>query len=262
MRYNAPMSWASRRRTFYLSGVLLFFVVLVGIPLAVYLYRPATCEDGVMNQEETAIDRGGPCPILDENFLSPHSVLWSRAFRVRDGSYNAVAYVQNPNDGAGVLSAPYRFGLYDENNVLVAESEGTMFIMPLAVTPVFAGPIDTGNRAVARTYFEFTGPLTWQRLVNVTSAVAIGNKQVSDIAAVPRVDALVSNVSVAPIRDITFVAVAFDPAGNAFAASLTTVPSLAPKEGVQITFTWPEPFPYPVGRLDILTVLPPAPPEE
>lgn len=252
------MSWASRRRTLYLSGVLLFFLVVIGIPLAVYLYRPATCTDGVQNQEETSIDRGGPCPLLDEKSLSPHSILWARAFRVRDGSYNAVAYIQNPNDGAGVLSAPYRFGLYDENNVLVAETTGSTFIMPLSITPVFAGTIDTGNRVVARTYFEFTGPLTWQRLTNTTSAVTIRNKEIGDIATAPRASATATNVSVADVKDISFTAVAFDPAGNAFAASLTTAPRLAPKESTQIVFTWPEPFIYPVGRLDILTTLPPV----
>jgi hypothetical protein len=254
----AAMSWASRRRTLYLSGVALFLLVVIGIPLLIYLYRPPTCTDGIQNQEETSIDRGGPCSILDERFLSPHSVLWSRAFRVRDGSYNAVAYIQNPNDGAGVLSAPYRFSLYDENNILVAEAEGTTFVMPLSVTPVFVGPVDTGNRIVTRTFFEFTGPLTWQKLVNVTPAITVSNKQITHTTTMPRVTALASNTSVAPVEDMLFVAVAFDPAGNAFAASRTIAPSLAPKGRVTITFTWPEPFPYPVGRLDILTVLPPG----
>jgi hypothetical protein len=253
------MSWAGRRRFLYLFGVALFFLVVVGIPLAVYLYRPATCTDGIQNQEETSPDRGGPCPLLDESALSPHSILWSRAFPVRDGSYNAVAYIENPNDRAGVLSVPYRFGLYDENNILVAERTGEMYIMPLSITPVFAGTISTGNRVVARTYFEFTGPMTWQKLTNATPAISIHNKTIGDTTTVPRAAASVTNVSVATVKDVTLTAVVFDPAGNAFAASQTTLTRLAPQETAEIVFTWPDPFPYPVGRLDILAVMPPVP---
>src|SRR3989344_7429415 len=91
------MSWASRRRTFYILGIVLFFMVTVGIPAAIFLYKPPTCFDGKQNQEETAVDKGGPCLLLDERTLVPHAVVWSRSFEVRDGTYSAVAYIENPN---------------------------------------------------------------------------------------------------------------------------------------------------------------------
>src|SRR3989344_828026 len=140
------MSWASRRRTVYLLGIFLFFAVVLGIPTAIWLYEPPTCFDGTQNQGETALDKGGPCVLLDERTLSPSAILWSRAFSVRTGSYNALAYIENPNRDAGVRLVAYRFGLYDEKNVLVAERDGRTFVMPGGITPVFEGAIDTGNR--------------------------------------------------------------------------------------------------------------------
>ncbi|MCE9541046.1 hypothetical protein K8R03_00625 [Candidatus Kaiserbacteria bacterium] len=247
------MSWASQRRFTYGFGTVLFFIILIGGPLAYhFLTIPATCSDGIQNQGETAIDKGGPCPLLDSRTLSPYVVLWSRSFHVRDGSYNSVAYIQNPNEKAGIRDVSYRFGLYDANNVLIAERTGSTFIMPGTITPIFEGAIDTGNRIVAHTYFEFTQPLTWERLDDTSSVVTVNNRQVSATDSAPNVSAVAMNTSVRDMRDITFVTVAFDPAGNAFAASQTTTSDLPGGESQPIVFTWPDPFNVALGSIDII----------
>ena len=258
------MSWASKRRTTYLGSIFLVLAILIGIPLAVWLYEPASCFDGKQNQEETAIDKGGSCRLLDEQTLTPYSVLWSRSFQVRapgqtnDATYSAVAYIENPNEGAGVQQVGYRFGLYDERNVLVAERLGTTFIMPSGVTPVFQGAINTGNRAVVRTYFEFTGPLVWERVVNAASVLTVSNKIVTNTSETPRLTALVKNGSVTDIIRPSFVAVAFDTAGNAFAASETLLSRIDAGEEKEIVFTWPGAFLYAVGRVDVIPLLLPV----
>ena len=222
------MSWASRRRTIYAIGVILFFLIVVGGPLLYsHLKTPPTCTDGIRNQGETSVDKGGPCPLLDTSSLSPSAILWTRSFYVRSGSYDAVAYIQNPNQEAGVRAVSYRFGLYDERNVLIAERTGTTFLMPGGITPVFEGAIDTGNRVVSHTYFDFTTPVIWERMADTSGAVAISNTQISDITTTPRVTANVQNTSVAGIRSMTFVVIISDPAGNAFAASQTALTGLA-----------------------------------
>jgi len=254
------MSWASRRRSAYAGGVILFFAVVVGFPVAYWYFSiPETCTDGKQNQGETGIDTGGPCLLLDTQSLSPSSILWARSFRVRDGSYNSVAYIQNPNEGAGVVRAPYRFGFYDDRNVLVAEKKGTTFLMPGAVTPVFSGAIETGNRIVSRTYLEFTEPLRWERLVDVSRVVKVSDINTTEQDGLPRVTATALNSSVGIVRDITFIISVFDPAGNAFTASQTAIPQLAPGEKRQIIFTWPEAFRITVGRIDIIPIVRPEP---
>ena len=253
------MSWASRRRASYLFGIIVFFSVVIGGPLAYkYFSIPPTCTDGIQNQDETSIDKGGPCLIVDESSLQPYALLWARGFRVRDGSYNAVAYIQNPNRDVGVRSARYRFGLYDAKNVLVAEREGTMYIMPGATTPVLEGRIDAGNRIVARTYFEFIEPFTWERMKNNALVISVNNKDISDISVAPRLTALAQNSSVVAQTNISFVAVIFDPAGNAFAASATSLQRLNPGETSPITFTWPDPFTIQPGRTDVIPLMAPS----
>lgn len=261
------MSWASRRRAAYGFGVIAFLALVIGGPIAYsYLSEPATCTDGKRNQGETSIDKGGPCPLLDERMLSPHTILWSRAFRVRTESstgiafYNAIAYVHNPNKTAGVRSVAYRFGLYDSNNVLVAERTGSTFVMPGILTPVFEGAISTGQRTVARTQFEFLEPLVWERLDDTSGVVRIIERTLSGQDSAPRISARVQNTSVRELRDLTFIATVFDQGGNAFAASQTTLSALPGGATEDVIFTWPEPFGITVASVDVAVITPPEPP--
>lgn len=255
------MSWASRRRASYAFGVFLFFFILIGVPVAYWYFTiPPTCEDGIQNQEETSIDRGGPCLLLDEGSLAPAPVLWARSFPVRDGSYSAVAYLQNANDGAGVREVSYRFSLYDSENVLVAEREGSTFIMPGGVTPVFESGIQTGNRKAVRTYFVYTEEHVWERMQDRSHIVVINDKKISDTLTIPRVSASAINNSVRDIDDIHIIATVFDAAGNAFASSQTMMPKLKAGEKKDITFTWPDPFDISVSRIDIIPLVTPGAP--
>lgn len=254
------MSWASRRRTFYLSGVILFFALIAGIPFVIWWYEPATCFDGKQNQGETVVDRGGPCQLLDERALIPQAIQWARSFAVRDGSWSAVAYIENPNESGGVFLVPYRFKLYDDRNIIVAERLGSTYIMPNSITPVYEGGIDTGNRRVARTYFEFAAPLVWERAVDSAGVIEITGKTLSNERVSPRVAAFAENTSVVEAEDVEFVSVLFDPEGNAVAASRTVLPVMRPGEKQEIVFTWPEAFVGPLGRIDILPVREPMRP--
>ena len=246
-----------RRRVLYLLCVFLFFAVLIGIPLAIFLHRPPSCSDGIQNQDETSPDHGGPCLLLDDTAITPHAILWARSFKVRDGVYDSVAYVENPNNGAGVAQVGYRFGLYDSANVAVAEKKGVMYVMPGGITPVFDSDINTGNRDATHTRFEFTGPLVWERMQSVANAVKVTDKEMTDQGTMPRLTASVTNTLIRDITNISFVAVVFDPAGNAFASSATKLTRLNAGETKQIVFTWPLPFAQPVGRLDVLPLLAP-----
>jgi hypothetical protein len=242
----------------YLTGIFLFFLIIIGGPIAYKILSiPATCFDGKQNQGETAKDKGGPCVLLDERYLQPQSIAWARSFRVRDGSYNAVAYIRNPNVSAGVESVPYHFSLYDAQNILVAERMGTTYIMPGGITPVIETGIPTGNRSAVHTYFEFTDSLAWKQMKNISSAITISNMTVTNMESEPRVSAVARNTSVETLHNVSFVAVVFDPSGNAFQTSSTIVDTLPPDASTPITFTWPDSFPAVVGHVDIIPIVAP-----
>jgi len=252
------MNWASQRRFLYIMGIILFFVALASIPLTMWLYEPATCFDDIQNQTETAIDRGGPCKLLDARSLIPRSILWTRPFLARKGVHSAVAYIENPNQDAGVKEAPYRIRIYDDKNVLVGEREGITPVMPGTITPVFEGEMMSGERLATRAFLEFIAPLVWERLRDHSQNIKISDREVKDIESAPQVSAVVTNDDVINFRDVEIVAVIFDTAGNAFAASRTVLPRLDARDVVPITFTWSQPFIRRVSRVDIMVVVPPA----
>lgn len=248
----AVSDWARKRQLMYGSGVILFFVAIFAPIVFVSVYEPPSCFDGKLNQGETAIDRGGPCQLLDERTLQPHAVLWARSFAVRDGFYNAVAYIENPNQEAGVYDAAYQFKLYDERNILIAERFGRVPIFPGKVFPIFESRIDTGNRVPVRTFFSFVNEFVWERMQDPTLGITILNEKLSDTDTTPRIDAVVRNNTVVPREDVVIIATVFDPAGNAIASSRTFVERIEPNETLPIAFTWPHRFSSSVARIDIV----------
>lgn len=254
------MSWAARRKAAYLiiAGLLVF--VPIAIAAYVLLEKDPTCFDGMQNQGEYSVDRGGPCVLLDERALTPHTVSWARALPVRlpgehgGGIYNAVAYVENPNQDAWVKSASYRFRLYDSQNLLVGEREGVITILPGATTPVFEGGIESGSRKATRAFFEFTEPLVWERGEKPFVDIAVGNPTVSSDGTT-RVSVMVQNTGSLVYEQVGFVAVLFDTTGNAFAASQTVRDAIGRKESAELVFTWPVVFEKVPGRIDVLPVM-------
>lgn len=246
--------WAKRRQIIYAVGVLLFFSAIIGPIVFFSVYEAPSCFDGKLNQEETDVDRGGPCQLLDERTVSPHAILWSRAFPVRDGFYNAVAYVENPNQEAGVYDAAYQFKLYDERNILIAERFGRVSVPPGQVFPIFESRIDTGNRVPIRTFFSFVNRFSWERMTDPVQGVVIQNEQLLAVDTAPRLEALVSNTTIRDKENIVVVATLFDEAGNAFASSRTLIERLTPQEQTSVVFTWPHPFSLKVARVDVVAL--------
>ena len=258
IQHMSQSDWAKQRQMLYGAGVVLFFVLLIA-PFVFYaMYDPASCFDGKLNQDETAIDRGGPCQLLDENFVQPHAVLWSRSFPVREGFYNAVAYIENPNQEGGIYDVAYQFKLYDDRNILIAERYGRTPVFPGNVFPIFESGIDTGNRVPVRTFFSFVEPLVWERMTDPTLGIVVQNERLSDLDTAPRLEASVHNNTVLPQEDLVIVATLFGVAGNAIASSRTIIDNIEPGQETAIAFTWPRPFTDDVARVDIVPLALPA----
>jgi hypothetical protein len=246
------MSWAAQRRLFYVLGSLCIFAALISFPVYSFLQTPPTCFDGIHNGLETDVDKGGECRLLDSRSLIPLSVQWVRPFETQEGIYNAVAYIENPNEQAGIMSLKYELRLYDAKNTPVAIREGTTYVMPGSITPLFEGRIDSGKRIVTRAFLDIVEEPRWERMTDVARAVAIENKQAQEVTVSPRVTAVAHNTAVRPITTPSFVAVVFDTAGNAFAGSQTTFERLDAGEKRDLVFTWNKTWPLVVGRIDVL----------
>ncbi len=234
--------WATTRKLAYTVGVVLFFAMLGIIGYFWHYYEAPSCTDGKQNQSEEGIDCGGTCAMACSSSVAMPIDLWRRSFLVAPGFYNAVAYIENPNPNLGVQKATYRFKLYDEQNVLVAEREGKVFIAPNERFAIFEPRIKTGERIPKRTFFEFLTFSDWIKNDTEKSKILVRDEKFSNISTLPRVDAILQNGTIVDIHDIDVVAIVYDKNENALAVSATKVDVLKGDSSQAITFTWPTPF--------------------
>lgn len=264
------MSWAETRRLIYALVVIGFFLAIIAPFVYRYLTRPATCFDGIQNQGEVEVDKGGPCIVRSESTIAPVTVRFAKVFKVSEGMYSAIGYVENPNRDVGLRNAEYEFVLYDNQGIYVAERRGRLFIPPQAVIPVFEAQVATGNQTPVRADLTFTPKTTWEKMerrfddlkVHDTVEENVVRKPcaINEFDCVehiyPRVRAVLKNSGLEPFSNVPVTAVVFDAAGNAIAASRTIVPSLLPGASADLVYTWNVPFSGDVSRVDIIPVPP------
>jgi hypothetical protein len=245
-------TWASTRKSVYTLGVVLFFLIISVWVYMLQYYKAPTCTDGKQNQTEEGIDCGGTCAVTCKASVANPIILWSRAFPITHGWYNAVAYVENPNPGVGVKSVTYRFKLYDDENVLVAERIGKAFIAPNERFAILEPRISVGERIPKRAFFEFLQFSDWVKLEKDMPKILVRGEKFSSTNTSSRVDATLQNGTIIDIPDINVVAIVYDKNDNAMAVSGSVVDKLKADSSYNITFTWDTPFPSTPARVEVI----------
>lgn len=234
---------------YYAVGAVVLLALVWAVYQAFFTAAP-TCFDGKQNGDELGVDCGGSCSLVCTQDTKPLAVLWSRAFEVASGTYTAAAYVQSNNLTAGAKNVPYSFQLFDSSNSLIVERDGVVDILPVSVMPIIETNINTGTRSASRALFAFGATPVWHAAQVPT--LTIGNEILASDGS--RLSATLSNNTLHDVVGVTVVAVLFDSAGVARAASKSVVS--VPKQSSQsVVFTWPQTMPG-VARADI-TALPP-----
>lgn len=262
------MTWAETRRLVYALGVLAFLLLCASPFIYRYLTIPPTCVDGIQNQGEVEIDKGGPCIVRAESSILPVTIRFAKVFKVEEGIYSVVGYIENPNRDVGVRDAAYEFVLYDASGIFVASRRGVTAVPPQAVVPVFEAKITTGTQIPVRADLTLMPRTAWEKMSRRLEDLAISQPQVEqtlrsscsrgDISCTdvyyPRVRATITNTGLESFSNVPVTVVVFDTQGNAMAASKTRVSSLTPRQSATVVYTWNSTFPSEVARVDIIPV--------
>jgi len=252
------MSWAARRQILYICIVLLFLGAVSAYPIyAIFIKHTPTCNDGIQNQDEKAIDCGGICPraCVDQVVAQP-LVEWARIFPVSGSVYNLVAYVQNPNVTYVGNPTRYLFKVFDKDNVLIDVVENTVAIPPTHTFPIFEQGFDAGKRIPNHVTFEFTEPVVWFSYKGEHTEFAVSGEVLVNATSSPRLDALITNKTTNVFKNIETVAILYDNTGNAVQVSRTYIPILADNNGKNVTFTWPTSLAREVTTVEIIPKVP------
>ncbi len=255
---SISMSWASKKQATYLFGTLLFLLLVIGIPTFFAVYDPPNCEDGIQNGTESGIDCGGSCKLVCSFQAAAPLVYWEQEFQVAPGTYTALALVENPNDTYEALSVPYVFRLRDNRNVLVEERKGSVYLPPHMIVPIFETGIQTQERIPTITDFMFSENPQWVHSSFVPPDVDVIDRQMINESVSPRLVAHIRNNTLDTFLKVPVVAILYDDTDNALHASRTIIEQLPGTSDVEIIFTWPQPFPRAVARIDVIPLFSPV----
>lgn len=232
--------WAFWRRVQYGAGVLAVLVLIGAGIYSKYIYAPPSCFDGVQNGTERGVDCGGACARVCAFDVREPVVQWSRAFRITDGFYNAVAYVENRNLTVGTPALNYTFSFYNESGDLITSRSGTTFLPPDSVYPIFEPRVAMGNQIPAETFLEIESIDNWTEASIGREQFEVRERTLSGVDNRPRLDTRIFNTLIQDEFDVEIVATIFDQNGNALTASRSVVPLLEAREEKSVVFTWPE----------------------
>lgn len=235
-------AWAFWRRVWYLIGTFVFLSLVSSLIYILFIKQAPTCFDGAQNGMERGVDCGGGCKLICPFDVVQPTVKWARSFRIMDGTYNAVAYIENKNPTEGTKVLKYTFKLVDASGVTITERRGTTFLPPDSEYPVFEGRIQTGARVPVKTFLTFEPVTTWEKFTDNRKLFTINDRALKGVDSQPRLDATLANTSLDDKRDVEIVATIFDKSGNALTASRTIVPLFEGRATKDVTFTWPEPI--------------------
>ncbi len=231
--------WAFWRRVVYGAGFISFTGLIAVLVYFVSFYVPPNCFDRMQNGDEGGMDCDGSCVRICSASVMPPKIMWASSFRVVDGQYNAVAYVENQNTVAATAALKYTFKLLDEGTV-IAERSGVTILPPNSVYPIFEGRIIIENgRVPTETTITLEPVEVWQPATIGRSQFRILDLDLSDIDTRPRLKASVENTELTPAKNVEVVATIFNINGEAVTASQTFVDELSPRSTKDLVFTWP-----------------------
>ncbi len=248
------LSWGAKRKILYFAIVFIAIVIGILIMLWPSLDKEPTCFDGKMNGAESGIDCGGACAKVCTPEALQLVTLWARAFKVEDGTYNLMAYVENQNRESGVPMMAYEFKVYDDKNIFIGRTSGTTFVTSNDRTAVFAPSFDAGNRIPGRVTFEWTSAPTWIKVDrNQKNALAVSadKKTISNMLGAPKLEAVIVNNTLNELKDLDVYAILYDESGNVITVSKTLIERLEKTGTAPVVFTWPEPLVARPARIDI-----------
>lgn len=236
------MQWRTKRKLIYTAIFLSPLLVIAGVIYMATFFPEPTCYDGIQNQGEEGVDCGGPCERICQDTIPSVDVVWDRAFLVSDSIYNAAAFIDNPNRDLIARDVPYRFRIYDRDNILVYERYGQMDILPQPTMIAFEPGIDTSGRDVGRVDFTFTQRPFWEESAINDVRFDTANRNFDASGGTPRLTVDVTNTNTRPLQNIRLAALVLDNNGQAVHVSQTLVGQLDVQQTESVIFTWREPF--------------------
>lgn len=234
------MSIWARQKKIYVSLLLIIFILsVISISLFFSFSKPISCFDGKQNGLEEGVDCGGTCSLKCNEEPKRIIPLWTRPFKLSDGVFSAVSYVENQNRD---LSSENKVEivLYDKNGDQITRATKNVLILENGITPIFIPHIITQNRVPTRATTRFIQDFVFTDEF-VRPDITFSDIEINESPAIS-VRATATNNSNYSIREIDFVAILYNEKDVAVSASKTFKRNFKAGEIIDLNFTWVLPF--------------------
>lgn len=252
------MSWASRRRLVILLLIGAVAVAVIATLSVTVFYKAPSCTDGALNQGETGVDCGGPCPYLCTEQERAPTVLFTKALPSGTGRTDIIASVENVNAGAAAKDVPYSVTLYGAGHVFIQQITGTLDLPPAATVPVFIPRVPIGSRPVVSAFLTIdpTAPRWFALARDTREVLVVTNTTLGGTSDAPRIDAILTNNNVSTLSDVQVVVLVHSTQGEVIAASATILPTVPAQGKAAATFTWNSAFVSAPAAIEVIPVIP------
>lgn len=248
-------AWSATRRLIIVTYIVLAGAIAAAMVYFLFIYNPPSCFDGVQNGYEEGIDCGGGCQLVCPFSASDPNVTWARAFETAPGVYNLAAEVENPNFNVGTTIA-YTFRSYNSDNVLINEVRNTTNLYPTERKIIFEPAAQTGNRSIARTFFEFDADNEWYKVEATPKRVSVQSYDFTNIDSTPSLRVVLKNNDIRALSGLTVSAVVYNTQENIEQVSQTYVSGVPADGTAEAFFSWRRPFENEISNVEVFVVEP------
>ena len=236
--------WRTRRQTIIILVCLAAVLLLVVLPYWLTHQVAPSCFDTNKNQSEEGVDCGGPCTLVCGGVAKDLKIVWAKVFPVRQGAYDVVAYVENPNFAMGAPRIPYTARLFAADGSVIAEKKGETFASPNERFAIFAGNILTGEKVATGGSIEIAPGFAWIKTAAPKVVFSVSDKLLVGTDSIPKLSALLMNRESVVLHGVGVTVVIYDAKGEPIAVSATNLEKVGQKGSEKLFFTWPKPLSY------------------
>jgi len=243
------------RITKQLFFAFIFFSIIFLLVYFVFL-KPdyeTTCFNNRQDPGEEGVDCGGVCEKACVE-IKPLKMSMQKLIKIENFDYDYFVKVKNPNFDFGANQVVYQVDFWGNDNKLITQRIGSMFLMPGQTRFEVVSPVKT-NQEIASTSFEIKS-INWQKLKSFVSQSLFLVKQQEYVLLSPKegfskVKATIYNNSNFDFDRVDVYVVLYDKNDEVIAVNRTNIRTFLSKTNRFFEVKWIKPFPGQVKRIEI-----------
>lgn len=241
-------------KQFFFASV--FLVIVFALVYFIFLKpeKQSTCFNNIKDAGEEGVDCGGVCEKTCITELEPLKISDQKLIKIENFDYDYFVKIKNPNFDYGADEVVYDAKFFNNNNQVVIQKIGSLFLMPGQERFEVISPIRV-KQQIASSSFEIKS-VNWKKLKSFIPQSLFLVKQQEFVLLPPnegfaKVKATILNNSNFDFDKVDIFVVLYDKDDNILAVNRTNIRTFLSKTNRFFEVKWAKPFLGQVKRIEI-----------